>query len=427
MRITILTLGSYGDVQPFIPLGVGLQKAGHEVLIATHESFGKLILSYGLQFFPLGVDPRQVLSTEEGRAWVNSGQNPLRFIRFFIRVMRPRLKMILEDAWNACQGSDVIFFSRLGVVGYHIAEKLGLPSFMVALQPFIRTRYFSCEGIEEIPPWFPFREQLNWLSHLIVEQVFWLPFRDLFNQWRQDYLKLRPIPISGPYEQMIRQQHPILFGFSSSIIPKPPDWGENLFVTGYWFLNHSPDWSPPDQLVDFIDSGSRPISIGFGSMQDYDPEELFDIVMKALGRSRKRAVLLTGWTGLRNYLNSDQIFALDEVPHSWLFPKMAAIVHHGGAGTTAAGLRAGIPNIIIPYFADQSFWGKRVVSMGVGPQPIPRRKLNVERLASAINLATTDKIMRAKAIELGRQIEAEDGVALAVEAFQQYMNHYRNP
>jgi sterol 3beta-glucosyltransferase len=415
MRVTILAIGSRGDVQPYIALGKGLQTVGHQVRIATHVPFKDLILSHHLDFYPLKVDPRKALKTEDGQAWVNSGNNQLQFLLYFTRLVRPLVEQSLYDSWNACQGSDVILFSRLGIIGYHIAEKLGIPALMAPLQPISRTHYFPCDGIINIPAWMPFRGQINWLSYLIVEQVFWQPFRDLFNRWRKESLNLPAVPFSGPYKLMAKKQYPMLYGFSPSVVPKPPDWGEWLHVTGYWFLDHSPDWQPPANLVDFITAGSPPICIGFGSMQERQPEALLNIVLQALFRSKQRAVLLTGWTGIYDVKLSDQIYAIEEVPHDWLFSRMAAVVHHGGAGTTAAGLRAGIPNVIIPFFADQGFWAGRVIELGAGPRSIPRSQLTSERLSTAIQSAIQDETIRARAALLGASIREENGVKQAAK------------
>jgi len=420
MRLTIIAIGSRGDVQPYVALGVGLQQAGHQVCVATHSAFEELVRSRGLRFFSLGPDPRQVGDTKEGITWLNSGKNQIQFIRYFIRVMQPWLEETMEEAWNASQGAEAIIYSRLGVIGYHVAERLGIPSFWAPLQPLSRTRSMSCDGVE-LPAWLPFQGQFNELSFFIVEQVFWQPFREQINKWRQAH-GMAPMPWLGPYRQMADKHQPILYGFSPSVVPKPPDWGSWVHVNGYWFLDRLPDWQPPARLVDFITSGPPPIAIGFGSMKGHDSEPLLDIIKQTLSHTGQRAVLLTGWSGIRDLDGSDDIYAIEEVPHDWLFPLTSVTVHHGGAGTTAAGLRAGIPSIIVPYFADQGSWGQRVVKLGVGPNPVPRKLLTAENLAAAIEIATQDTAMRARAAVMARRIQSEDGVGKAVAAFHQHMN-----
>ncbi len=203
------------------------------------------------------------------------------------------------------------------------------------------------------------------------------------------------------------------------MIPPPADWDGQLHVTGYWFLDPVDDWTPPADLSEFLQAGSPPIFIGFGSMSTRNPAETTDLILQAVARTGQRAILLSGWGGLRKTNLPDTVFMVESVPFAWLFPRVAAVVHHGGAGTTSAGLRAGVPTIIIPFFADQPFWGQRVAKLGVGPAPIPRKQLTAERLAQAIQTAVSNQAMRQRAAELGTKIRAEDGIARAVEVIQQ--------
>jgi sterol 3beta-glucosyltransferase len=206
------------------------------------------------------------------------------------------------------------------------------------------------------------------------------------------------------------------------VVPKPPDWGDNLNITGYWFLDESASWQPPQQLADFLAAGPPPVYIGFGSMSDRKPEETTNLVLRALAQSKQRGILATGWGGLGQQDLPGEVFKIDRAPHDWLFPRVAAAVHHGGAGTTAASLRAGIPCVIIPHFMDQPYWGQRVVDLGVGPQFIPRDQLTEERLTSAILEALGNQSMRQSAVTLGDQIRAEDGVGQAVKVLDRYLS-----
>jgi len=206
----------------------------------------------------------------------------------------------------------------------------------------------------------------------------------------------------------------MLYCYSPAVVPKPPDWSEHAHVTGYWFLDHAPDWQPPADLVDFLESGPPPIYVGFGSMTSRDPERMSRIVLDALSQSGQRGVIATGLGGLSQSDLPDEVFMTETVPHDWLFPRMAAVVHHGGAGTTGAGLRAGVPSIIAPVSNDQPFWARRVKALGAGPAPIPHKGLTADRLAHAISVAVTDESIRKRAAELGETIRAEDGVVNAV-------------
>jgi sterol 3beta-glucosyltransferase len=233
-------------------------------------------------------------------------------------------------------------------------------------------------------------------------------------------LNMSASPFWGPFGAMDRAGVPLLYGFSPHVVPRPADWPPNHHVTGYWFLDPDDGWQPPADLAAFLAAGPPPVYIGFGSMANRDPAEAAQIMLDALAQSGQRGVIASGWGGLTPSDLPDRVHMLSSIPHSWLFPRMAAVVHHGGAGTTAAGLRAGVPSIIVPFFGDQPFWGRRVAELGVGPVPIPRRKLTASALADAITRAVTDPAMRARAAALGEQIRAEDGIAAAAAHIEAY-------
>jgi sterol 3beta-glucosyltransferase len=213
----------------------------------------------------------------------------------------------------------------------------------------------------------------------------------------------------------------MLSAYSPAIIPHPADWPESVHVTGYFFLDTQTDWQPSPELKAFLEAGDPPVYIGFGSMAGRNPERLARLIVEALARSGQRGLLLTGWGGLRAELASDSVFVLDSAPHSWLFPRMAALVHHGGAGTTAEGLRAGVPAVIVPFVFDQSFWAARIRELGVGANPIPIKKLTADRLANAIRIAVTDADIKKRARAIGAAIRLENGVGNAVEIVKRYI------
>jgi UDP:flavonoid glycosyltransferase YjiC (YdhE family) len=271
----------------------------------------------------------------------------------------------------------------------------------------------------EVPSWFPGQRLYNVASHLLGGEYFWQHMRSAVNGARREVLDLPAFPLLGPPPSFINGI-PALFGFSTAVVPKPPDWGEHHHVTGYWFLDHAPDWQPPPDLVDFLESGPAPVCVGFGSMRHPAAEEATDLVLLALERTGQRGVLLTGWGGLTRVRSSERVFAVESVPHDWLFPRVAAVVHHGGAGTTAAACRAGIPSVIIPFMADQPFWGRRLHDLGVAPAPIPLDQLSAERLADALDVVLTDADLAARATALGERIRSEDSVGRAVEILQEH-------
>jgi len=414
MRITILVVGSRGDVQPFVALGLGLQAVGHQVRLATHSTFAAFARSYGLEFFPIEGNPRDMLSGEKGQEWLESGRNPLRFARDGISILAPLLARLFADSWAACQDAEAIISATFALAGPHIAEKLGIPSYVAYLQPISRTRAFPSMSIS---PGRNLGGPLNALTYRASEQLFWQIVRQPVNRWRQESLNLPPIPFSGLFSQMAQQRRPILYAYSPSVLPKPADWGDWIHVTGYWFLERQNGWQPPDDLAGFLDDGPPPVYVGFGSMTPRDARELAETAVTALQKTGQRGILSTGWGGLeQETLNlPDDVLVVDQAPHDWLFPRMAAVVHHGGAGTMAAGLRAGVPTVTVPFFFDQPFWGQQVARLGAGPPPIPHKQITAVNLAAAIHRVVTDERMRARAAELGRRIRAEDGVATAVQ------------
>jgi UDP:flavonoid glycosyltransferase YjiC (YdhE family) len=413
MRIVIMALGSRGDVQPYLALGKGLERAGHEVRLVSNSSFEKLVTGQGLAFWPMRGNMMEVVESEEMRALLDKG-NFLAIQRKTAKEAQRAMLKWAEDGLAACQGMELIITGYAGLfIGLALAEKLSLRLLQAYLVPFTPTQAFP--GVLLPKSVSRLGGAANRFSHHLVRQIMWQGARSADKVARQQVLGLPPAPFWGPYRNERLRGLPILYGFSPSVIPKPADWGEHIHITGYWFLEEAADWTPPADLAAFLENGSKPVYIGFGSMGSRKPEETTDLVVHALGRSGQRAVLASGWGGLRKADLPDSVYMLDSIPHSWLFPRVTAVVHHGGAGTTAAGMRAGAPSIITPFFADQPFWGQRVADLGVGVEPIPRQQLTVERLADAIQQAVSDTTMCRRAADLGRRIQAEDGVARAVE------------
>jgi UDP:flavonoid glycosyltransferase YjiC (YdhE family) len=259
----------------------------------------------------------------------------------------------------------------------------------------------------------------NLASHYVAGETLWQMMRKVLNQARREALDLPPMPCLGPMAEMLRPD-PHLYGFSPRVVPRPGDWGANHHITGFWSLD-DPDYEPSAELADFLESGPPPIYVGFGSMHDRDSAGLTTMVLDALEHAGQRGVLHTGWGALEKVPRCERFFPVGSIPHEWLFPRMAAVVHHGGAGTTGAALRAGVPSLVVPFAADQPFWGERTCALGVGPRSIPRKRLTVDNLAEAVRIAVTDPGMRKRASLIGSQIQAEDGVARAVEVFERHV------
>lgn len=416
MNIAIIALGSRGDVQPYVALGKGLHEAGHAVRLITHVNYETFVRSYGLGFWPMQGDVQELMQTPEMRELTERGN----FIAITRRTAQLAQEVVLEwtkDGLAACAGMDLLVAGVGGLnVAIALAEKTGLPLLQAYVFPFTPTRAFPAVLL---PPGVPrLGGAFNRFTHHVTRQFMWQGFRGADTLARQKVLGLPAAAFFGPYRSPVLQNSPILYGISPSVIAKPVDWGDNVHVTGYWFLDAAADWTPPMALQQFLEAGAPPVTIGFGSMSNRNPEATLDLVLQALNQTGQRAIILSGWGGLQKANWPDNVFVAEAIPHTWLFERVAAVVHHGGAGTTAAGLRAGVPSIIIPFFGDQPFWGEKVAALGVGPTAIPRQKLTAARLAQAIHQAVTDEKMRENAAALGSQIRSEDGVARAVKLIQ---------
>lgn len=417
MQITIIAGGSRGDVQPYVALGKGLKESGHTVRILAPQDYQDLIVAYGLDFFDMGGGVK-MMAQSQIQDVVEQGN----ILKILAVTGKGAQQMALQSAINglvACQGSDLILAGFAGLSnGLALAEKLNIPFLSAHLMPFTPTNEFPSVLTPQLPQ-TRLTRWANGLSHRFAQQMMWQMLRSADNKARTQVLKMTPAPFWGPFESLQRESKPIIYGYSPQVIPPPADWPDYIQVTGYWFLEPPIGWEPPSDLVKFLQDGPPPVYVGFGSMLSRKPEETADLVLTALANTGQRAVLSSGWGGLKKENLPETVCMVGSIPHIWLFPRMAAVVHHGGAGTTGAGLHAGIPSIITPFFGDQPFWGQRVYELGVGPKPIPRQRLTVESLAEAIRAAVSDAAIRKNAAHLGKLIRAEDGIARAVAIIEQ--------
>ncbi len=420
MKLTIFAAGSRGDIQPCVALARGLQAAGDSVCLAAPQDFAAFVEGNGVAFRPLRGDVQQIMAGDTGREFMETGgANPLKSVRAMRAMLGPIALQMAEDAHAACRDADaIICLGVLGAFGRAIAQALGRPLLNVEPTPLLATRAFPA------PSW-PIQRNLgawhNRLSGAAMLWVIWLWYGPFVNEFRKR-LGL-PATSAAGFQRDLRAT-PLVGAYSPTLIPPPPDWPPSVHITGYLFLDEQAGWQPPPALEAFLDAGEPPVYIGFGSMAGRDPEGMAALVVEALALCGRRGLLLTGWGGLHADAVPESIFVLDAAPHSWLFPRMAAVVHHGGAGTTAEGLRAGVPAVVVPFLFDQPFWGARIEALGVGPAPIPRKQLTAARLAGAIHRAVSDAAMQARARACGEAIRAEDGIANAVAVVRSYC---RNP
>jgi len=415
MQITILAPGSRGDVQPYVALGSGLKKAGHSVRFQASGDFKNLVSGQGLDFYNLGGNLQGV--AEQMQSLLEKG-NFLKILTSMGSTAKEMVTHATQSGLTACQGSDLIIGGLGGLFsGLALSEKMNIPMLQAFYYPLTPTREFP-NAVVPLPP-VKLPGLANKLTHAIAQQMIWQNYRAADNKARREILQISPAPFFGPFGGLARQKQTVLYGYSPDVIPPPKDWDDHIHVTGYWFLEEPAVWEPPTELVEFLQAGPPPVYIGFGSMANNKTEATTQMILQALAQSGQRGVLSIGWGGVKKASLPETVCMIDSVPFSWLFPQMAAVVHHGGAGTTSMGLWAGVPSIVTPFMGDQPFWAQQVYTLGVGPKPIPRRKLTSEKLANAIKIAVSDKDMHAKAARLGEKIRAEDGIGKAVKIIEE--------
>ncbi|HEV2745607.1 MAG TPA: glycosyltransferase [Rubrobacter sp.] len=420
MRIVVTAAGSRGDVQPCVALGLGLQRAGHEVTLASWKPYRRMAESRGLAFRPVaGPAPDSLMA-----ALVGAGRNPLKYARRFRPLLRPHVEGGLRDCLAACAEADAVLYTPLGFAGFMAAEHLGLPSVGSMVEPlFVRSAAYPSAvlGRPVKPP--VLGGPYNLLSHRAVEQLYWRIIEPLVAEARGK-VGLPSMPtIRSPLAEIHRRRRPLLLGWSRHVLPADPRTEDRMPTTGYWFLDHERGWEPPEKLRRFLEAGEPPVALGLGSMTGVGAAETDLIVSgtaEALGRTGLRGVLLSESAGLDDLLPENVIRVSGEVPYDWLFPRVAAAVHHGGAGTVAVALRSGLPSVVVPVLPDQAFWAHRVHSLGAAPPPIPQKGLTAENLSAAILRAVTDHRMRSRCEALAAQIGVEYGVIRAVEAFERH-------
>ncbi|KAJ8535667.1 hypothetical protein K7X08_023387 [Anisodus acutangulus] len=404
MQIVMLIVGTRGDVQPFTAIGKRLQDFGHRVRLATHANFKEFVLTAGLEFYPLGGDPKILAGyMVKNKGFLPSGPSE-------IPTQRNQLKEIIHSLLPACKEPDMdtgVPFKADAIIANppayghaHVAEALKIPIHIFFTMPWTPTTEFP-HPLSRVKQPAGYR-----LSYQIVDSLIWLGIRDLIND--VTYL-------SGSQGSELDIPHAYIW--SPHLVPKPKDWGPKIDVVGFCFLDLATGYEPPESLVNWLKAGPKPIYIGFGSLPVQDPQKMTETIVKALEITGQRGIINKGWGGLGDLAEpKDFVYLLDNCPHDWLFLQCASVVHHGGAGTTAAGLKAACPTTIVPFFGDQPFWGERVHARGVGPLPIPADQFTLDKLVDAIKLML-DPQVKEQAVVLAKAMEYEDGVTGAVKAF----------
>ncbi|XXH01734.1 hypothetical protein Hte_008095 [Hypoxylon texense] len=426
LNIAIHVVGSRGDVQPFIPIAQLLSQPpfGHRVRICTHPVFKDFVESKGLEFFSIGGDPEALMAY--------AGE---------ISKRRKEMSEIMHGGWRSCieagnglgdkvRSSDVASASDLFIADViianppsqpiHSAEKLGVPLHIVFTMPWSPTHVFH-HPLASMQYNDAETGIANYLSFMMMELLTWQGLGDVINKFRTKTLKLDPISPLWGHQLLSRLRVPHTYLWSESLIPKPHDWGPHIRIAGFSFLAQASSYTPPPSLVEFLDAGPPPIYIGFGSIVVDDPQGLTRLIFQALKLAKVRGIVSKGWGGIGAGDVPEDVYLIGDCPHDWLFERVSCVVHHGGAGTTAAGLAAGCPTIVVPFFGDQPFWGQMIARAGAGPTPVPFKKLTAEILAESIIFSLRPEVQVA-AKKVAAQIAQEDGARSAARDIQERLD-----
>ncbi|KAM0209489.1 hypothetical protein ACHAQD_011160 [Fusarium lateritium] len=424
LNIVIQVVGSRGDVQPFVALGTELQRHGHRVRLATHGQFDKFVRESGLEFFSIGGDPAELMAYMVKNPGLIPSMKTLRGGE--IQRKRKMVDEMLHKCWKSCIEpdevtgqpfvADAIIANPPSFAHIHCAQALGVPLHLMFTMPWTSTREFchplanlQANGSEMSA------SAANYVSYSLVEWMTWQGLGDIINAWRNT-IDLEPIPFSEGPCLTETLGVPFTYCWSPALVPKPADWPENIDVCGFFF-REAPSYKPEDALHQFLSSGPPPVYIGFGSIVIDDPEKLTATILEAVHATGTRAIVSRGWSKLGgDSAGDDKVFFLGDCPHEWLFQHVTAVIHHGGAGTTACGLLNAKPTAIVPFFGDQPFWGNMVHAGGAGPAPIPFKNLNSQNLAEAIRFCLTPEASTA-AHQIADKMSSEAGVRRAVASF----------
>ncbi|KAJ6280307.1 glycosyltransferase [Bipolaris maydis] len=438
LNIAIHICGSRGDVQPFIPIAKLLQAPPycHRVRICTHPAFKDFVESNGLEFFSIGGDPEALMAYMVKNPGLLPGMESIRAGEVSKR--RKEMATILEGTWRSCIEAgdgmgpkitavdveqteslfiaDVIIANPPSMGHIHCAERLGIPLHIVFTMPWSPTKAFH-HPLAAMEYGEADESTANFVSFAIMELMTWQGLGDLINKFRTRTLKLDIISPLWGFQLLRRLKVPHSYLWSQALIPKPSDWPEHLNVTGFSFLKAGSSYSPPDDLTAFLEKGPTPVYIGFGSIVVDDPVHLTNLIFEAIKLAGVRAIVSKGWGGIGTGKAPENVYMIGNCPHDWLFQHVSCVVHHGGAGTTAAGIALGKPTVIVPFFGDQPFWGQMVAKAGAGPKPIPYRQLTPEGLAESIKFALRPEVNIAVK-KMAACIAEEDGASETVRDFE---------
>ncbi|KAL1590301.1 hypothetical protein WHR41_01219 [Cladosporium halotolerans] len=441
LNIVIMVIGSRGDIQPFLRIGKVLKEQNnHRVRIATHPAFRDFVSESGLEFFSVGGNPSELMAFMVKNPGLIPNMSTV--MQGEIGRRREQMAEMFEGFWRACVNStdeendtknldlmnsknpfiaDAIIANPPSFAHVHIAERLGIPLHMMFTFPYSPTQAFPHPLANIKPQKSNVSESyVNFMSYPLVEMMTFQGLGDLVNNFREKTLGLEPVSQIWAPGALYRMKVPYTYLWSPSLVPKPKDWGPEIDIGGFVFLELASTYKPPQDLQDFLDAGEPPVYVGFGSIVVDDPDRFTQMIFKAVEMAGVRALVNKGWGGLGGEGNAtpDNVYMLGNTPHDWLFPRVKAVVHHGGAGTTAMGLKCGKPTMIVPFFGDQPFWGSMTADAKAGAHEcIPYKKLTAERLAEGIKQCLTEESQK-NVQQISDSIAREgDGAENAVRSF----------
>lgn len=411
-RVAILTFGSRGDVEPFLALALALQREGAVPVLAAHANYRDWIAAEGVEFAELAGDPVEWMRVQARLRAMAKDPRVVGAAARFTREWGPVIRTMLEQSTELVERCDALVFSHGALAGPHLHEAFGKPTAFASLQPWdVTSEHSSVALFDARGATSRVGRSWNQSSHWLGEQLGWFPWRWTVNRWRRERLGLGGVPLLTTPWRRLGGQVVRLYGYSPHAAPAPADWPADRYTGGWWRLGARSDWDPPAELTEFLNDGSAPVYLGFGSHVSHHSPRYIDAMVEEVGRRLGvRFVLSAGWAGLGGSRVSDSgNFLLNEAPHDWLFPRMRAVVHHGGAGTTGAAFHAGVPQVAVPAFFDQFFWSKRIQALGVGAR-VTSSKLTAEALYRALEQALTPEA-EARAAAAAEVMRAEPGAA----------------
>lgn len=380
------------------------------MLLAAPDEFAAWIEGHGLEFRSAGLNFHEFLQSPDAQEIMTG--NVFAMVRNWRRTIVPTIRETLDATWAAARHAELIVYHPKAGGAVDVAEATGATLVCAAPFPIFPTSAFPFLVFSG--SYGPF---LNRFSYRLVSSS-QLLFRRVLNRWREEVLGLGGgRPVSGRRNSQNGSELR-LCSVSQAVIPQLYKDEENTHATGYWFLDETQNWQPDPALDAFLKSGSPPIYIGFGSVTTKNPVQLASAVVEGVQRANTRAIIATGWGGLETVSTPRSIHVIDAAPHDVLFKHVKAVVHHGGAGTTATGLRSGSPTLVCHQNFDQAFWGRRVCAIGCGPQPLSLKKLTADRLAKSLTDLILTESYRTHAVEIAKEIAGDDGIARAIELIE---------